>query len=338
MLKKQIFKKSLILQDSIYNPYFNSAMEEYYLKEKDNYEELVILWRNANSIIVGRNQNTIAEVNYDFVKENSISVSRRLSGGGTVYQDLGNICFTVIKNKESSNSFEYFLKPIVEFLKTLDIESWVQGKNDLYIQGNKKVSGNAQYIFNNKIMHHGTLLYNVDFLKMKNSLKPNKIKLETKSIKSNVASVDNIINHLEEKIDNDLFLKKLSAFFINNDDYEILEINDYDKKKIEELAENKYRKNQWIYKNNQQYTLSNEKRFNWGTIKVGYEAENNKIKEIKFTGDFLSSNDQIENLEKDLIDVEIIREKINSVIIKYDLKNIFGKQFVIDDLFELINI
>lgn len=337
-MKKQTFKKSIIIQDKIYNPYFNSAMEEYFLKENDNYEELIILWRNANSIIVGRNQNTIAEVNYDFAKENQISVSRRLSGGGTVYQDLGNICFTVIKNKESSNSFEYFLKPIVEFLKTLNISSWVHGKNDLYIQGNKKVSGNAQYMYNNKIMHHGTLLYNVDFLKMRNSLKPNKIKLESKSIKSNVASVDNIINHLKEKMDNDSFFKKLSNFFIEKNDYELQNISDYDQKRIEEIAANQYKKKEWIYLNNQSYTLSKEKRFDWGTIKVGYEAENNKIKEIKFTGDFLSSDDQIEELEKDLIGVDISKEKISSILLKYDLKNIFGKQFILNDLFYLINI
>jgi lipoate---protein ligase len=313
-------------------------MEEYFLKENDNYNELIILWRNANSIIVGRNQNTIAEVNYDFAKENHISVSRRLSGGGTVYQDLGNICFTVIKNKESSNSFEYFLKPIVEFLKTLNIESWVHGKNDLYIQGNKKVSGNAQYMYNDKIMHHGTLLYNVDFLKMKTSLKPNKIKLETKSVKSNVASVDNIINHLIEKMDNDSFFRKLSNFFIEKNNYDLQHINDYDTKRIEEIAENKYKKKEWIYSNSQSYTLNKEKRFDWGTIKVGYEAENNKIKEIKFTGDFLSSNDQIEELEKSLIGIDINKEKIVNVALKYDLKDIFGKKFILDDLLELINI
>uniref|UniRef100_UPI00315871A1 lipoate--protein ligase family protein n=1 Tax=Caloramator sp. Dgby_cultured_2 TaxID=3029174 RepID=UPI00315871A1 len=145
-----IYNKSL-------NPYFNLALEEYFLtKSKD---EFFIIWRNDNCIVVGKNQNTLSEINIDFVKKNDISVVRRLTGGGAVFHDKGNINFTFIKNINDVNiSFQEFLEPIVEFLKSLGVEAKISGRNDIVVD-EKKISGNAQTIKNGRILHHGTLLF-----------------------------------------------------------------------------------------------------------------------------------------------------------------------------------
>lgn len=313
-------------------------MEEYYLKNKDDYDELLILWRNQNSIIIGRNQNTVAEINSEYVKANNISISRRISGGGAVFQDLGNVCFTIIKRKESSDSFPYFVEPIISYLKKLNIKAWVHGKNDIYIQGNKKVSGNAQYSYKDKIMHHGTVLYNVDFNKIKLSLKPNLIKLETKSIKSNIASVDNIINHLDNKISNEDFFNSLSSYFLSSNNYEEDKISEEDKNKIWDIANTKYKDQSWIFNNIQEFSVTKEKRYNWGTIKVSYEAKDNIFQSIKFTGDFLSSSDNLEKLEENLKGSQINKNNIVNVTNSYNLKEIFGPAFEIVDFWNLLDL
>lgn len=149
----------LLIYNEKTNPYFNLAMEEYLLKNFD--EDLFILWRNEPSIIVGKNQNTLSEINLEYIKEYSIPVVRRQSGGGAVFHDLGNINFTFIAcNNNNFSDFRRFTQPIIDLLKTLDVNAEFSGRNDLLIDG-KKFSGNAQYNYKNKVMHHGTLYFHL---------------------------------------------------------------------------------------------------------------------------------------------------------------------------------
>ena len=147
----------LLIYNEKTNPYFNLAMEEYFLKNTK--EDLFLLWRNESAIIVGKNQNTLSEINYEYVKEHDIKVVRRQSGGGAVFHDLGNICFTFIAcNNNHFSDFKRFTMPIVDALKGLGVNAEFSGRNDLLIDG-QKFSGNAQYNYKDRVMHHGTLLF-----------------------------------------------------------------------------------------------------------------------------------------------------------------------------------
>ena len=143
--------------------------------------DIFLLWRNENAIIVGKNQNTLAEINYDYVKKNNIKVVRRQSGGGAVFHDLGNINFTFIScNENSFSDFKKFTMPIINALKGLGIDAEFSGRNDLLIDG-KKFSGNAQYNYQNKVMHHGTLLFSSVINNVSDALKVKASKFEGKS-------------------------------------------------------------------------------------------------------------------------------------------------------------
>ncbi|HRC66441.1 MAG TPA: lipoate--protein ligase family protein, partial [Bacteroidales bacterium] len=139
------------------NPYFNLASEEYLLK---NYEEDVfMLWRNEPSIIIGKHQNALAEINIEYVKENHIKVVRRITGGGAVFHDLGNLNFTFISNSPNSKpvmNFKKYTQPIVDVLVNLGVDARFEGRNDIVIDG-KKISGNAECVYKNRFLHHGTI-------------------------------------------------------------------------------------------------------------------------------------------------------------------------------------
>ena len=159
----------LLIYNERTNPYFNLAMEEYFLKNTN--EDLFLLWRNESAIVVGKNQNTLSEINYEYIKEHDIKVVRRQSGGGAVFHDLGNLCFTFIAcNNNSFSDFKRFTMPIVEALKGLGINAEFSGRNDLLIDG-QKFSGNAQYNYQNKVMHHGTLLFSSEINDVSAALK-----------------------------------------------------------------------------------------------------------------------------------------------------------------------
>ncbi len=189
----------LYINNTNTNPYFNLAAEEYMLKEFN--EDCFMLWRNEPSIIVGKNQNTLSEINLDYVEMNNIPVVRRLSGGGTVFHDLGNLNFTFIKNgsEENFNNFQKFTLPILKVIKSLNINAEFSGRNDLTIDG-KKFSGNAQYNFKNRILHHGTLLFASDITDLSKALQSKPLKFEGKGIKSVLSRVTNISSHLKYPI------------------------------------------------------------------------------------------------------------------------------------------
>ena len=181
------------------NPYFNLAAEEYVLKEFQ--EECFMLWRNEPSIIVGKNQNTLAEINLDYVRQHKIPVVRRLSGGGAVFHDLGNLNFTFIVNEDVSSfsDFKRFTQPIIDVLRKLSVNAEFSGRNDITIDG-KKISGNAQYYYKNRILHHGTLLFSSSITDLSAALKVRPVKFEDKGVKSVSKRVTNISEHLKEPL------------------------------------------------------------------------------------------------------------------------------------------
>ncbi|MBM7613493.1 lipoate--protein ligase [Alkaliphilus hydrothermalis] len=276
------------------NPHFNLALEEYALKHLDLDDDVVILWQNKPSVIIGRNQNTIEEINSKFIVDNNIDVVRRLSGGGAVYHDLGNLNFTFItKNKDDSvSNFKKFTEPVVKALRSLDVNAEFSGRNDITIDG-KKFSGNAQYYFSGKLLHHGTILFDSDLRIVQEALNVKIEKIESKGIKSIRSRVTNILPYLKEKISVHEFKDFLLAFILQGKDSKRNEykLTDQDLEKIDEMMHARYSSWDWNYGESPDYHLQKSKRFEAGTLDIRLNIQKGLIEECRIYGDFFGSND-----------------------------------------------
>ena len=311
----------LLINNTNTNAYFNLAMEEYFLKNTN--EDIFLLWQNENSIIVGKNQNTLSEINYDYVKENNIKVVRRLSGGGAVFHDLGNINFTFIScNDNSFSDFKKFTMPIVEALKELNVHAEFSGRNDLLIDG-QKFSGNAQYNYKNKVMHHGTLLFSSEINDLSNALKVKPSKFQGKSVKSVKSRVTNISSHLDKKM-TVLEFKDYLMDFINKRDENshFYELNDKDVESINKLVEEKYSTWEWNFGYSPKYSLYNELKYPGGNLEFSLDVHDGLIKDIKFFGDFFGKED-ISFIENKLRNVKHNEYSIKSALEDVDINNYF---------------
>lgn len=311
----------LLINNTNTNAYFNLAMEEYFLKNTN--EDIFLLWQNENSIIVGKNQNTLSEINYDYVKENNIKVVRRLSGGGAVFHDLGNINFTFIScNDNSFSDFKKFTMPIVEALKELNVHAEFSGRNDLLIDG-QKFSGNAQYNYKNKVMHHGTLLFSSEINDLSNALKVKPSKFQGKSVKSVKSRVTNISSHLDKKM-TVLEFKDYLMDFINKRDKNshFYELNDKDVESINKLVEEKYSTWEWNFGYSPKYSLYNELKYPGGNVEFSLDVHDGLIKDIKFFGDFFGKED-ISFIEDKLRNVKHNEYSIKSALENVDINNYF---------------
>lgn len=311
----------LLINNTNTNAYFNLAMEEYFLKNTN--EDIFLLWQNENSIIVGKNQNTLSEINYDYVKENNIKVVRRLSGGGAVFHDLGNINFTFIScNDNSFSDFKKFTMPIVEALKELNVHAEFSGRNDLLIDG-QKFSGNAQYNYKNKVMHHGTLLFSSEINDLSNALKVKPSKFQGKSVKSVKSRVTNISSHLDKKM-TVLEFKDYLMDFINKRDENshFYELNDKDIESINKLVEEKYSTWEWNFGYSPKYSLNNELKYPGGNVEFSLDVHDGLIKDIKFFGDFFGKED-ISFIEDKLRNVKHNEYSIKSALENVDINNYF---------------
>lgn len=305
----------LLINNDNTNPYFNFALEEYLLKKTD--QDLFLLWMCDPCISVGKNQNTISEINSDYVRKNSIPIVRRQSGGGAVFHDLGNLNFTFIScNNNSFSDFKRFTQPIIDLLKTLGINAEFSGRNDLLIDG-KKFSGNAQYNYKNKVIHHGTLLFSSQISNLSNALKVKPIKLKSKGIKSVKSRVTNISEHLDKPMDisefRDLIMNYVFSLNSNNSYFNLTE---KDIENVNKLSKEKYSTWEWNFGNSPNYSLINELRYIGGTLEFHLNVSKGFITDIKFFGDFFGKKD-ISNVEDLLIGVkheeESLKERLNNI-------------------------
>lgn len=305
----------LLINNDNTNPYFNFALEEYLLKKTD--KDLFRLWMCDPCISVGKNQNTISEINSDYVRKNSIPIVRRQSGGGAVFHDLGNLNFTFIScNNNSFSDFKRFTQPIIDLLKTLGINAEFSGRNDLLIDG-KKFSGNAQYNYKNKVIHHGTLLFSSQISNLSNALKVKPIKLESKGIKSVKSRVTNISEHLDKPMNISEFRDSVMNYvFSLNSNNSYFNLTEKDIENVNKLSKEKYSTWEWNFGNSPNYSLVNELRYIGGTLEFHLNVSKGFITDIKFFGDFFGKKD-ISNVEDLLIGVkheeESLKEKLNNI-------------------------
>ncbi|MFP4471270.1 MAG: lipoate--protein ligase [Bacteroidales bacterium] len=282
------------IERNITDPYFNIAAEEYVLKSYD--DDVFMLWRNEPCIIVGKHQNTLAEINLDFVKQHNIPVVRRISGGGTVFHDLGNINFTFIRNGEPDRlvDFRKFTEPIIEVMQKLGIDARFEGRNDLTI-GGKKFSGNAEHVHRNRILHHGTLLFSAQLGQLSNALKVDPSKFRDKAVKSVRSRVTNISEHIKEPMEVTDFMKLIQQHIDEKyPDARLVSFTEEDIRNIEDLATKKYRTWQWNYGYSPKYNFRRMIKANGGNIEVNLEVHNGIIEKAKFFGDYFSLRDTAE--------------------------------------------
>lgn len=301
-----------LIRNTSTDTFFNMAAEEYFLTTAD--EPMVMLWRNARTVVIGRNQNALQEVNAGFVRDNNIDVVRRLTGGGAVFHDLGNINFTVIQKHESSlyQNYEHFTAPICEYLQAMGVNAVFAGRNDLLIDG-RKFSGNAQVVLGKNIMHHGTIMFNANVSELVGALRPHPLKISSKSIKSVQARVTNIAEHLTGKLSADDFYIGLLQTFVGRG-YTLTDINGQECRAIEKLAHDKYRTWEWNFGRAPNYTLSKEKLFEFGIVQVQLDIIKGSIASLKIYGDFFGSL-AISELERSLCGVRYERAALEHALL-----------------------
>lgn len=301
----------------IYNkstdPYFNLAAEEYFLKNfQDNF---FMLWQNKSSVIVGKNQNALSEINLEYVNENNIPVVRRLSGGGAVFHDMGNINFTFISGGEEGdfNNFKKFTAPIIDVLNSLSVNAEFSGRNDLTIEG-KKFSGNAQYNYRNRVLHHGTLLFSSNIQDISSALKTNPLKFQGKGVKSVESRVTNISSHLKEQMTIQEFIDLVMKHIMQNQkEHTLYEMTQEDILDIEKLAREKYSTWEWNFGSSPEYSFKNTGKFQGGTVEVNLDIKKGQIENIKLYGDFFGVRD-ISELEESLKGVNHSRQDVLNVL------------------------
>ena len=301
------------------DPQINLAFEEYVFNQMDQDQSYFLLWQNDNAVIVGKHQNTIEEINQEYIRENDIKVVRRLSGGGAVYHDLGNLNFTFIVNDRGREQFDFqtFTRPLVEALKTLGVNAEFNSRNDIAIDG-KKFSGNSQYAKRGRILHHGTILFNSNLATIQSALKVKKDKIESKGIKSVKSRVTNITDYLDETYTmEDIKAALLKAMFAN-DNLEKITLSNEEIQAIERLKTEKYATWDWNYGKSPQYNLRKERKCDFGLITVLLQVEKGEIKDLHFYGDYFGNGD-IQELEALFVGVKPSEAALSKVLINTDL-------------------
>ncbi len=320
------------------NPCFNLALEEYALKHLDIDDTIIILWQNAPSIIIGRNQNTIEEVNSKYVQEHNINVVRRLSGGGAVYHDLGNINYTFITTRgdDNINNFEKFTRPVIQTLKNLGAPAEFAGRNDITIDG-KKFSGNAQYSFRNKLLHHGTILFDSDLSVVQEALNVKADKIQSKGIKSVRSRVTNIKPYLDNSITLEEFQNLLIKTMFSNVAKltKVYNMTDKDLEEVNKLMNSRYIKWEWNFGESPDFNLQKSKRYQGGNIDIRMDVKDGIIKNCKIFGDFFGQDD-IKELSNLLVENKFEESSVLDTINNIDFSKYFhniNKEDFIDCLF-----
>lgn len=311
----------------------NLATEQYLMNNKKFDEPLVLFYYEGPCIIVGRNQNTLEEINQKYVEEHNITVTRRLSGGGAVYQDLGNLCFSFVVDSDSEEfgDFKSFVQPVVDALHAMGATTAeVSGRNDILVDG-KKFSGNAMYSHSGKTFSHGTLMLDVDQDVIAHALNVPEDKMKSKGIKSVRSRVTNLKPYLAPEYQNltvpefrDTLLKEL--FQVKDlkaiADKEVT-INDDEKVAIDKIYNDYYNNWDWVYGNSPEFTVKKRQHFTAGTIDARSLVEGGKIKNLKFYGDFFGPADATELADK-LTGVRYDREHVGAILDSVDTQQYFN--------------
>lgn len=316
----------------------NLALEEYVFRNKPVDDDVLLFYVNSPSIIIGRNQNTIEEINPGVVEQRGIRVVRRVSGGGAVYHDLGNLNFSVMTPNVTGrfNRYDFFTKPVIDVLQSLGVPAEMSGRNDI-LAGGRKISGNAQFATPNRMFSHGTLLFDSNLDDVTEALRPRPGKVESKGMKSIRSRVANISEFLKEPITVDeLRLRIIEAIFGTRDHADIpsIELTDSDWKAVHELATSRYGSWAWNYGENPPSNVQHAIRYPAGEIDARIDVREGRIESIRLFGDFMGRFD-VSELEAKLIRVPFDRQSISAALAGVDVGAYFG-DVTMDNVLDVI--
>ena len=319
----------------ITDPRINLAIEEFVLKhlpmDEDSY---LLFYINEPSIIIGRNQNTIEEINAEYVKENNIHIVRRLSGGGAVYHDLGNLNFSFL-TRDDGNSFHNFRKftqPVIDTLQSMGVNADLTGRNDIQV-GEQKISGNAQFATKGRMFSHGTLLFDSHMENVASALKVKPMKVESKSTKSVRSRVANINEFLTEPMTIEQFRAAIlrHVFGVEPDRVPQYKLTEQDWEKIRQISAERYQNWDWNYGRSPQFNVQNAKKFTGGIVDIRLEVKDGTIQHATIFGDFFGLG-EVSDIEEKLAGVRFeesaVRAALADLDIKYYLGNVEPEEFI----------
>ncbi|MPL94273.1 Lipoate-protein ligase LplJ [bioreactor metagenome] len=307
------------LESASTDPTYNLALEEYVFNELPRTGEYFMLWRNHNAIVVGKHQNTAEEVCLPFVRQHNVKVVRRLSGGGAVYHDLGNLNYTFVRDASGGQlDLAAFCVPVVQALHHLGVEAVLSGRNDITIDG-KKFSGNAQYLREGRVMHHGTLMFDSDLEVLANALNVSADKIESKGVKSVRSRVTNIRAHLKRDMSVSEFKSVLLDYMIKANGMRPYPLTPQDQEGILALKRLRYDTWDWNYGASPPFRIRKERRVEGcGILQIFMEAEGGVITAFSVRGDFFSTGDPDE-LGRALLGVRLREEDLSTALADLDV-------------------
>ena len=285
------------------NPYINAATEEFLLKQRT--EDFFMLWQNDNAIVVGKHQNALAEINANYTRQQETAVVRRLSGGGTVFHDLGNINYSFILNGTQGKlvDFKRYTADILAAIRALQVDAQLNQRNDLVI-GKQKISGNAEHLYKNKVLHHGTLLFSSDLTALNRSIEASLNHFQDKSVQSVRSTVTNIQDHLTHQLSVADFKQHILQFMhLRYPTASSFTLTDAEKLQIETLANEKYKTWDWNFGYSPAYTFRHQHHDSIGASECELRIKAGKIQSIELQSDFMNAA----NIEK--IKNQLLNEK-----------------------------
>ncbi|MBB6450679.1 lipoate-protein ligase A [Geomicrobium halophilum] len=322
---------------NITDPSVNLAIEEYILTHFRKADMYLLFYVNEPSIIIGKNQNTIEEINTDYVEKNNIHVVRRLSGGGAVYHDLGNLNFSFISKDDgnSFNDFRKFTEPVVKALQQMGVPAEMSGRNDLQADG-YKISGNAQFATGGRMFSHGTLMLDSELENVVSALNVSDEKIRSKGIKSIRSRVANINDFLKEPLHMENFKETLLNYIFEGDsNFERYTLSDADWEEIMKISENRYRNWDWNYGKSPKYDIRKSKKFSAGLVDFRFKVKKGIISNTTIYGDFFGTGN-VDDIEKRLDGTRYEPEALQQALEDVDIETYFGpisKEDILDLLY-----
>lgn len=302
----------------------NLAAEQVIFDTLPRGESCFLLWQNRSAVVIGRHQDALAEIDRAFVEENGIQLVRRISGGGAVYHDLGNLNYSVITEAQGSKApdMALFCAPVLRLLRRLGVPAALSGRNDMTVNG-QKFSGSAQHLYKGRVLHHGTLLIDSDLNMVTRALRVDPEKIRSKGLASVRSRVTNLRPFLPEEVDLPRFRELLLQELLAEHPGEELTLSREQLREIEALSESRYRSWDWTVGASPPCSLIRRQRFEGcGTVEARLQVEHGRIAALSFRGDFFSAEEP-ETLAERLLGLPLDREALSAALEQTEVSRYF---------------